>query len=123
MSVFDRALDLIRAAAQLGDLRGRPDADLVQRFARDRDEDAFVALVGRHGAAVLGVCDRLLGNRQDAEDAFQATFLLLARRAGSIKAPASVGGWLYGVAVRTAREAKASAARRRSRERDVPPRP
>ena len=121
--MFDRLIDLGRAAAQAGDLRDRPDADLLRRFARDRNEFAFAALVRRHGPAVWATCGRVLGNRQDTEDAFQATFLLLAQRAGELEEPASVGGWLYGVAVRTAREARAAAARRRAKERTAPPRP
>jgi RNA polymerase sigma factor (sigma-70 family) len=98
---------------------GQPDGDLLTHFIATRDEAAFAALVRRHGPMVLGVCRRLLRNDHDAEDAFQATFLVLARRAGSVLNRESVGSWLYGVACRTARQAAAANARRRARERQV----
>jgi RNA polymerase sigma factor (sigma-70 family) len=95
------------------------DAQLLQRFAARREEDAFAALVDRHGRLVLGVCRRVLGHEQDAEDAFQATFLLLARHAGSIHSTEAVGGWLYRVAHRVATRAGVSLARQRAREREA----
>jgi RNA polymerase sigma factor (sigma-70 family) len=88
------------------------DAALVQRFAADRDEAAFAELLRRHGPAVLGVCRRVLRHDQDAEDAFQATFFVLARKAGTIRRTASVGSWLYGVALRIARKARVARERR-----------
>ena len=94
-----------------------PDRLLLERFAATRDEDAFAALVKRHGALVWGVCWRSLRHAQDAEDCFQATFVVLARRAGSIRWHESVANWLYGVASRVAAEAKAKRTRRQSRER------
>jgi RNA polymerase sigma factor (sigma-70 family) len=100
-----------------------PDADLLARFADRRDEPAFRELVRRHGPLVLGVCRRVAGHAQDAEDAFQAVFVVLARKAGSIRRPELLGNWLYGVAVRVARRAKRAAARRRVRERQVPAMP
>src|SRR5262249_11923826 len=83
-----------------------PDAELLARFASQGDEEAFTALVARHGPVVWNACRRGLGDLQDAEDAFQATFLVLARRASSGRPPESLAGWLYGVAGRVAREAR-----------------
>jgi RNA polymerase sigma factor (sigma-70 family) len=91
----------------------------VFNVRNDRDgraERAFAALVQRHGAMVLSVCRQLLGDEHAAEDAFQATFLVLARKAGSIRRPELLGHWLYGVAVRTARKAKRLRARQHRRE-------
>src|SRR5262249_1483282 len=84
-----------------------------------RDEAAFAALVRRHAPMVFGVCRRVVGHLQDAEDAFQATFLLLARKAGSITAREAVAGWLYSVAYPARLEARSASARRRTRERQV----
>src|SRR5262245_60652018 len=92
---------------------GTDDRQLLARFCRHRDEEAFAALVRRHGPMVLGVCRRLLRHAQDAEDAFQATFLLLVRKAVRLRRPDRLGPWLYGVACRTARKAHALAVRRR----------
>jgi RNA polymerase sigma factor (sigma-70 family) len=92
------------------------DAALLQRFHAQRDEGAFAELVRRHGPMVLGVCRRLLRNEHDAEDAFQAAFLVLARRAAALDRPERLGNWLHGVAVRVAREAPARAAARDVRE-------
>src|SRR5262245_22948586 len=83
------------------------DGQLLERFAARREESAFAALLRRHGPMVLGVCRRLLRHEQDAEDAFQATFLLLARGASSIRRSESVAGWLHGVARRLAVKARA----------------
>jgi RNA polymerase sigma factor (sigma-70 family) len=100
--------------------RGEPaDGLLLHRFATRRDEDAFAALLLRHGPMVLGLCRRLLHDGHDAEDAFQATFLLLAQKAGSIRSPALLGNWLYGVAYRVAVRARRVRARRQARERPV----
>src|SRR6516165_10919339 len=79
-----------------------PDAELLDRYVRHRDEAAFEALLHRHASMVFGVCRRLLHDVHDAEDAFQATFLVLARKAGVVVPPALVGNWLYGVAFRVA---------------------
>jgi RNA polymerase sigma factor (sigma-70 family) len=107
----------IRRVAGPGDPGTPTDGRLLERFVRNKDESAFQALLQRHGAMVLGVCRRVLGDVHDAEDAFQATFLVLVRKARSIGKADSVGSWLYGVAYRTALKARADAARRRIHER------
>lgn len=99
------------------------DARLLHRFTTNCDEAAFSDIVQRHGPMVYGVCHRLLQQNHDAEDAFQATFLVLARRAASISKPHLLGPWLYGVAYRTALKARGRATRQRMKERplvDVP---
>jgi RNA polymerase sigma factor (sigma-70 family) len=98
------------------------DARLLERFLRHRDEAAFESLVLRHGPLVLGVCRRVLRNEHDAEDAFQATFLVLVRKAASIHKRRTLGPWLYGVAHRTALEARRAMARRRAKEAEAVPR-
>ena len=98
------------------------DADLLARFAADRDEDAFAELVRRHDPLVWGVARQVLGHDQDSEDAFQATFLLLSRRAKSIRSPAAIAAWLHGTAWRIATKPRATAAARQKRERAVVPR-
>lgn len=94
-----------------------PDRDLIARFVSAHDEDAFAEIVRRHGAMVLAVCRRVTGRAHDAEDAFQAAFLVLAKRAGHLTRPELLGNWLYGVAFRTALDARA--ARRRAEDRAV----
>jgi RNA polymerase sigma factor (sigma-70 family) len=111
---------LLREIHQLfavGTAVGSADEDLVAQFAARRDEAAFRALLARHGPIVLSVCRRRLRDPRDAEDAFQATFLVFIRKAGSVKKPHLLGPWLYGVADRVARRAQALAARRGERER------
>jgi RNA polymerase sigma factor (sigma-70 family) len=95
------------------------DAQLLEQFLVRRDESAFEAIVRRHGPMVLGVCQRLLRNIQDAEDAFQATFIILARKAHSIVPRENLANWLYGVAYRIGLKARATTARRRMNERQV----
>src|SRR5437763_11737697 len=95
------------------------DTFLLQRFLAGRDEGAFEALVQRHGPMVLGVCQRIVGNEHDAEDAFQATFLVLVRKASSVVPREMVGNWLYGVAHNTALKARAVSIKRQARERPM----
>jgi len=95
---------------------GVSDADLLKRFAAGRDEMAFAAIVRRHGPLVWAVCRGMLPLEQDAEDAFQATFLALVKSAGTVRAPTSVGAWLHGAAYRVALKSRRTAGRRRPRE-------
>jgi RNA polymerase sigma factor (sigma-70 family) len=115
---FSPVLDYLRrtVAPESGSLT---DAELLERFVSRRDEAAFELLVWRHGGMVWGACRRLLRDAHDAEDAFQATFLALARQAGSISKRAAVAGWLHRVASRTARHARAAAAKRARHERQA----
>jgi RNA polymerase sigma factor (sigma-70 family) len=97
----------------------RSDGELVGAFVAARDADAFAELVRRHGPMVLGVCRRVVGDRAAADDAFQAVFLVLVRRAAAVRPRERVGNWLYGVAYRTALKARSGLARRRAREKQV----
>ncbi|MBP3959850.1 RNA polymerase sigma factor [Gemmata sp. G18] len=108
-------LRYIRGLAQATEDTRVADRELLVRIA-ERDETATAALVRRHGAMVLGVCLRVLRHQQDAEDAFQATFVALARAAASLRPQESVGGWLHSVAYRTAQKMRVAAARRRKHE-------
>ena len=117
-SQLSRAIQYLRTAT-LQDGAGLSDGQLLDHFIEQRDEAAFAALVRRHGPVVWGVCHRVLGHHHDAEDAFQATFLVLAHKAASVRPREMVANWLYGVAHRTALNAKATAGKRRAREKQV----
>jgi RNA polymerase sigma-70 factor (ECF subfamily) len=97
------------------------DRQLLERFVARQEEAAFAALVARHGSGVLALCRRVLRHEQDAEDAFQATFLVLARKAGVVRWQCSVKRWLLAVAYRLSLRARSSATRRRLRERPIEP--
>ena len=115
----DATLPTLRALFATGTTAGLTDADLLDRFAvgdRHAAEPAFAALVERHGPRVLRVCRQVLGNSGDADDAFQATFLILARKAGSIRQRGSLAAWLHGVAAHVAASARSAAKRRRRHE-------
>jgi RNA polymerase sigma factor (sigma-70 family) len=103
----------------LRDEGGMTDAQLLERFITRRDDAAFAALVRRHGPMVFGACRRLVHTHHDAEDAFQATFLILARKAASIQPPGMVANWLYGVAYHTALKARVARAKRHVKEKQV----
>jgi RNA polymerase sigma factor (sigma-70 family) len=109
----------VRSAVLARDGGGLTDAQLLSCFVERRDAAAFEALVRRHGPMVLGTCRRILGDTHDAEDAFQAVFLVLVRKAASMASREAVGGWLYGVAYRTALAARTKRARQRAKEKQV----
>jgi RNA polymerase sigma factor (sigma-70 family) len=104
----------LRLAVRPGEAGGLADAELLRRWLEARDEAAFEVLVWRHGPIVLGVCRRLLHNAEEAEDAFQATWLALVRHGASIRGRHAVGSWLYRVACRVALSARTAGARRRT---------
>ncbi len=121
-AVVDPMRAVLRYLRRVADLPGSADltdGKLLERFAWHGEEVAFEALVQRHGPMVYGVCRRALIDLHDVEDAFQATFLVLVRKAGSIAKADSVGSWLYGVAVRTAARVKAELASRKMHERQA----
>src|SRR5262245_63191477 len=95
-----------------GGVAGLSEGQLLDRFVARRDEAAFEALMARHGPMVLGICRQLLRDPNDVDDAFQATFLVLVRKAGTLRRCDLLGNWLYGVAYRVATRSRALAARR-----------
>lgn len=117
-SEIDGVMDQLRGLALRQDC-APSDGQLLEAFVARRDAASFEALVRRHAAMVLGVCLRVVGNADDADDAFQATFLVLVRKAASIVPREQVGNWLYGVAYRTALKARSLAGRRRLLERPM----
>src|SRR5579871_6484292 len=116
---MDTVIGHLRRAVLRQDGAAKTDGQLLGSFIDQKDEAAFEALVRRHGPMVFGVCRRVVDNHHDAEDAFQATFLILARKASSVRPRERVANWLHGVALRTALKAKAMTAKRRGREKQV----
>src|SRR4051812_32658407 len=101
------------------DLSSLKDDQLLARFFQEREDAAFAVIVERYGPLVYGVCRRILPDSNDAEDAFQATFLVLVRKGGTLRDPGRVANWLFGVAYRTARKLRAKAAQRTKSERQA----
>lgn len=116
---MDAILRQLRRAALRSASNDLSDAQLVECFLLKREQDAFAALLRRHGPMVMGVCQRILRDTHDAEDAFQATFLVLVRKVNSLRLRELLGNWLYGVAYRTAMKARAMNAKRRNKEKQA----
>ena len=110
-ALFSQLEWLFRQGTSVGSSEG----ELLERFVTERDEAAFEALMARHGRMVLGVCRQLLSDPNDVDDAFQATFLVLVRKASSLRRSDLLGNWLYGVAYRVATRARGLSARRAAR--------
>ena len=108
----------LRLLFEAGTVTGVSNGPLLEMFVSRRDELAFTAMVERHGPMVQRVCHAVLGDHHDAQDAFQATFLVLARSAGSIRQCDSLASWLYGVALRVAAGTRSARAQRRKHERN-----
>jgi DNA-directed RNA polymerase specialized sigma24 family protein len=115
-SLMSDVIQHLRRAVLLRDGAGLTDGQLLEDYVSRLDKAALAALVRRHGPMVWGVCCRVLRNHHDAEDAFQATFLVLVRKAASVVPREMVANWLYGVAYQTALKARATTAKRRGRE-------
>ena len=116
---LDNVIIRLRARAKVQSDAALTDGDLLDHYLTSREESAFEALMRRHGPMVLAVCRRVADNAQDAEDAFQATFLVLLRKAASIRPRHMVGNWLYGVAFRAGMKARTVTSRQRTRERQM----
>ncbi len=121
-AVSSPILQMIRRVVEVQSVRQLSDQHLLQLFSDQQDESAFGSLLRRHGSMVLDVCRGVLGNEADVEDAFQATFLILARKAASIRKRGSVGSWLHGVAYRTALKARSRLTTRQKNEARAPAR-
>ena len=118
-SVISNLVQHIRQTALATDYGSQSDGKLLDLFLTDGDESAFTVLVHRHGAMVFGVCQRILSNVQDAEDAFQATFLIVVLKASELKKRQTIGNWLYGVACNTALKARLLRQRRQEKEKTM----
>ena len=116
---MDTVIRHLRRVVLLHDAADGTDGDLLAAFIDQKDQVAFETLMRRHGPMVLAVCHRVVRNHHDAEDAFQATFLVLARKASSIKPRGMVANWLHGVAYRTAMKARTMAGKRQGREKQL----
>src|SRR5262245_51027315 len=112
--VSGRTIQAIQAIFPVGD--DCTDRELLNRYSSNRNGGAFAELMRRHGPMVYGTCRRIAQNGADADDAFQATFFVLARKADSIRSKDAVGAWLYGVAVKVAQRARHQAIKRRRRQ-------
>jgi DNA-directed RNA polymerase specialized sigma24 family protein len=121
ISPISKFLQNIRRAALRRDEAELTDGQLLDAYVHSREEAAFAALLHRHGPMVWGVCRRILGHHQDAEDAFQATFLVLVRNAAATRKQESLAAWLHGVAWRIAHKARMRSARQQARPFDTPP--
>jgi RNA polymerase sigma factor (sigma-70 family) len=119
ISQMSEIIQHLRTTVLAGNVTGLTDGQLLEDYLNRREQAALAALVRRHAPMVWGVCCRVLCNRHDAEDAFQATFLVLVRKAASIASRQLLANWLYGVAHQTALKARATVAKRRIRERQV----
>jgi RNA polymerase sigma factor (sigma-70 family) len=119
ISEMSKIIQHLRLATDLRDEADWTDSQLLTCFIAQRDEAAFATLLRRHGPMVWGVCRRVVGSQHDAEDAFQATFLILVRKAASLISRELLANWLYGVAHRTALHAKTTNVRRQRKERQV----
>src|SRR5215471_19008625 len=117
--LFPSVLRQLGSSRVQGPADAASDGDLLRAYALRRDEAAFATLLDRHGSMVFGVCRRLLWDAQDAEDAFQATFLVLARKAALLEATGSLAPWLHSVACRVALKARTETLRRRQYVREV----
>src|SRR5215475_3788677 len=115
---MSETIQLLRRVV-LHEADGLTDGQLLESFFHHKDQAALALVIRRHGPMVWAVCRHLLRNYQDAEDAFQATFCVLVQRAGSVVPREMVGNWLYGVARQTALKARATAAKRKERERQL----
>src|SRR5215469_2214997 len=116
---MNEVIQYLRRTMLPRDSAGLTDSQMLTNYLSRHDHEALAALVRRHGAMVWGVCRRVLRSYHDAEDAFQATFLVLVRKAASIASRELLSNWLYGVAHKTALKARATAARRKERERQA----
>src|SRR5438128_3423472 len=118
-SQLRRVIQTVRKVTRPREQAGLTDGQLLASYVRSRQEAAFAALVYRHGPMVWGVCRRVLRSHQDTEDAFQASFLVLVRKAAGVVPREMVANWLYGVAHQTALKARATTAKRGTREKQV----